>query len=236
VKRRIGKFELADDGDIFLDEIGVLRLDLQAKILRVIQEYEFCRLGGNEVIRTNFRVIAATNEPLEEKVSRGEFRMDLYHRVRVIQLRVPSLRERVEDIPSLVKHYLEKFARNGVVKKISPGALSRLMAYHWPGNIRELANVVQTLTIMAPGDVIDEAIFPAWAMNGCGSAPVEMKRPLPSIDNTVGTLKEYIACAERYYIQHAIRNCDGDKSRAARLLQMGRTTLYAKMRDLGIVV
>lgn len=231
VKRRIGKFELADGGDIFLDEIGSLRLDLQAKILRVIQEQEFCRLGGNATIKATFRVIAATNEHLEEKVSRGEFRMDLYHRIRVIQLRVPPLRERVEDIPCLVEHYLNKYARFGVAKKISQNALSRLMAYHWPGNIRELCNVVQSLAILASGDVIDETVFPAWAMNGCGFAPKAEAPGLPMVDDAVGALSEYVASAEKYYIQHAIKVCRGDKSKAARLLQVGRTTLYSKMKD-----
>lgn len=234
-KRRIGKFELADGGDIFLDEIGALKPGLQAKILRVLQEGEFCRLGGNETIRACFRVIAATNEPLEEKVAHGDFRMDLYHRIRVIQLSMPPLRERAEDIPALICHFLSKFAKSGSPKRFSDGAMARLVAYPWPGNVRELANVVQSLTILAHDDVIDEAVFPSWCLNGCGSArPVETSR-LPEVSAAVGALKDYIARAEKHYIEFALRACGGDKSKAARTLAMGRTTLYAKMKELGMM-
>lgn len=234
IKRRIGKFELADGGDIFLDEISALKLDLQAKILRILQEREFCRLGGNDVISANFRVIAATNELLEQKVGQGEFRMDLYHRIRVIQLCVPPLRERSEDIPALVDHYLTKFSRDGAAKKILPEALARLMSYRWPGNIRELANVVHGLTILSPGDTIDESAFPPWAMNGCGATRPVLTESPPPMDVAVVALKEYVLRAERQCIQHALKTCSGDKSKAARLLQMGRTTLYSKMKELGI--
>lgn len=236
VKRRIGKFELADGGDIFLDEIGALKLELQAKILRVLQEKEFTRLGGNEVIRADCRVIAATNEPLEEKVMRGDFRMDLYHRVRVIQLSIPPLRDRPEDVVALVDHYLAKYSKGATPKNITPGALAKLMAYHWPGNVRELGNVIQSLTIVTEVDSISESAFPSWALNGCsGAGDVDRPMSVPSISSTVGALKEYVSSAERTYIQHAINSCGGDKSKAARMLKLGRTTLYTKMKDLGIM-
>lgn len=236
VKRRIGKFELADSGDIFLDEVGVLKPGLQAKILRVLQEHEFCRLGGNETIHTNFRVIAATNEPLEEKVACGDFRMDLYHRIRVIQLTMPPLRDRLEDIPALVDNCLKRFAKDGVVKHLSSNAMARLMAYHWPGNVRELNNVIQSLTILAPGDVIDESHFPVWAMNGCGApAAAVLPTQLPTVDIEIGALSDYIARAERQYIDFALRTCGGDKTKAARELKLGRTTLYGKLKDLGMM-
>ncbi|MBT3181136.1 MAG: sigma-54-dependent Fis family transcriptional regulator [Deltaproteobacteria bacterium] len=235
VKKRIGKFELADQGDIFLDEIGALRLDLQAKILRVLQNGEFCRLGGNEMIRVNFRVVAATNEALEEKVSRGEFRMDLYHRIRVIQLSLPSLRSRVEDIAVLTNYALNKFSKDGVVKKMTHGAHARLMAYHWPGNVRELMNVVHSLTILAPNDLIDESVFPSWAMNGCSDITEDSPERLPPIDHTVCTLKEYVSRAERSYIEHSLNLFSGDKSKTARFMDVGRTTLYNKMKDLGMM-
>ena len=235
VKRRIGKFELADHGDIFLDEIGALRLDLQAKILRVLQNGEFCRLGGNEMIRANFRVVAATNEALEEKVSRGEFRMDLYHRIRVIQLAVPSLRERVEDIALLTDYALNRFAKDSLVKKLTQGAHARLMAYHWPGNVRELMNVVHSLTILASADIIDESVFPSWAMNGCAGINEDGPGKLPSVDHAVCTLKEYVSRAEKSYIEHTLNIFNGDKSKTARFMNMGRTTLYNKMKDLGMM-
>ncbi len=236
VKRRIGRFELADGGDIFLDEIGALKLDLQAKILRVLQEGEFCRVGGNETIRADFRVISATNDLLEERVSRGEFRMDLYHRLRVIQLAMPPLRERIEDIPALVDHFLSQFVVHDVVKRMSAGAMGRLMAYHWPGNVRELANVVQSLTILAPGEVIEESIFPSWALNGCGSPACDGDHvPLPQQHATVATLKAYVARAERHVIEQTLHVVSGDKSKAAKRLEIGRTTLYAKMKELGMM-
>lgn len=235
LKRRIGKFELADGGDIFLDEVGALNPGLQAKILRVLQEREFSRLGGNEMIRADCRVIAATNEPLEERVANGEFRMDLYHRLRVIQLRMPPLRERAEDIPALVQHFLKKFAKEGKTKQVSAEAMARLMAYHWPGNVRELANVVQSLTILAPGERIDETHFPSWALNDCRRTDEQEDVGLPMIDGGVGALYEYIARAERHYIEFALRANKGDKSKTAKVLQVGRTTLYGKMKELGMM-
>lgn len=235
LKRRIGKFEIADGGDIFLDEIGSLRPDIQAKILRVLQEKEFCRLGGNEMIKTNFRVIAATNELLENRVRAASFRIDLYHRIRVIELHLPPLRERVVDIPVLVEYYLAKYSRNGSSKKISNEALSRLMAYNWPGNVRELANVVHSLSILATGEEIDESVFPSWALNGCtltGSKDVD----LPVVETGITPLESYMNRAERHYIDHALRYYKGDKSKTARALGLGRTTLYTKLRSLGMIL
>lgn len=231
VRRRIGKFELADGGDIFLDEIGALRLDLQAKILRVLQEKEFQRLGGNETIKTDFRVIAATNEGIDERVNRGEFRMDLYHRIRVIQLEVAPLRSRTEDIPLLVDHFLSKFSNGGVRKRMSPQSMERLLSYRWPGNVRELGNVVQSLAILSPTDVILESAFPPWAMNGCGVKAESSAMIIPQTDQ-IGALSEYVSVAEKHYIRSALRRCRGDKSKTARLLQIGRTTLYAKLKEL----
>ncbi|HPQ80729.1 MAG TPA: sigma-54 dependent transcriptional regulator [bacterium] len=235
IKRRIGKFELADGGDIFLDEIGSLRPGLQAKILRVLQEGEFCRLGGNEMVRASFRVIAATNEPLEEGVKSGDFRMDLYHRIRVIQLTMPPLRERAEDIPLLIAHFLSKFSKGEAPKRFSVGAMDRLTSYPWPGNVRELANVVQSLIILAHDDVIGEEVFPSWCLNGCGRASSSEASRLPSVSDSVGALKDYVARAEKHYIECALRESGGDKSKAARTLAMGRTTLYAKMKELGMM-
>lgn len=235
VKRRIGKFELADGGDIFLDEISSLKKDLQAKILRVLEEGEFCRVGGNQLIRANVRVIAATNEPLEEKVARGEFRMDLYHRLRVIELNMPPLRERREDIPLLVEQFLRKFG-DKTPKNISPEAMEQLMAYHWPGNVRELQNVIHSLVILTPGDVVKKEHLPKWALNGCGStngtAPVFST---PTTTEQVITLKEYVQKAEREYIERVLNQCEGDKTKTAQLLDVGRTTLYGKMKELGMM-
>jgi DNA-binding NtrC family response regulator len=241
-RRRIGKFELADGGDIFLDEISTLKLDLQVKLLRVLQEKEFCRLGSNTPIKTNFRVISACNQSLEELVEKGNFRMDLYHRLRVIQLTLPRLRERSEDIPFLVDYFLEKFAFQGKKKQITDSALAKLMQYQWQGNVRELANVIQSLAIMAKDDVIDEAHFPSWVMNGDhklknGSANVAgcAKISLPTHDEAVASLQDYVRQAERNYIEHMLSANDGDKTKTAAALGIGRTTLYMKMKELELM-
>lgn len=239
-RRRIGKFELADGGDIFLDEISTMKLDLQVKLLRVIQEKEFCRLGSNTPIRTDFRVISASNQSLDTLVENGSFRADLYHRLRVIQLVVPPLRERLEDIPVLVEHFLHKFSCNGVPKRMSDLAMARLMEYTWPGNVRELANVVQSLTIMTQSELIDVEAFPPWVLNGCKQAPdmrtVNMDHPpVPYAKDDVTTLRDYVQQAERRYIERVLTMNEGDKSKTARSLNMGRTTLYIKLKELGLM-
>ena len=235
LSRRIGRFELADGGDIFLDEIGSLKLDLQAKLLRVLQEREFARLGGDATIKVNFRVISATNDSLEEKVARGEFRMDLYHRLRVIQFIIPPLRDRKEDIPLLVEHFLKKHAK-GKLKYIAPKALDRLLEYRWPGNVRELENVVQSLIILTPTETVEFEHLPVWAFNGVGEQyDHRAQAKLPTMDQTMTTLKDYTFRAERLYIEHVLTTTGGDKSKAARLLDVGRTTLYSKLKEFELV-
>lgn len=240
-RRRIGKFEIADGGDIFLDEISTMKLDLQVKLLRVLQEKEFCRLGSNQPIRSNFRVIAASNQPIDELVERGEFRADLYHRVRVVQLNVPTLAERVEDIPVLVDYFLEKFS-TGRKRAITEAAMARLMEHRWSGNVRELSNVVQNLIIMTPGDTIDESSFAPYTL-GCACEYDESKAKaagggaakMPDSADTVSTLKDYVQEAERAFIQRVIDLNNGDKSKTAKKLGIGRTTLYMKMKELGLM-
>lgn len=233
IKRRIGKFELADCGDLFLDEIGSLKYDLQAKLLRVLQGREFSRVGGNDIIRADFRVISATNEHIEEKVRRGEFRIDLYHRLRVIELPIPPLRERTDDIPMLVEHFMKRYTKGIGQKIITEGAMARLLSYSWPGNVRELGNVVHGLSILSSNASIGEDDFPAWALNGDRIMNCNPVVSIPKVD-TIGSLHEYISRAERTYIEHALRICDGDKTRTAKNLQIGRTTLYGKMKELGM--
>ena len=232
VKRRIGKFELADGGDIFLDEISSLKPEMQAKILRILEEREFNRVGGNQNIRADFRVIAASNESLEELVARGEFRMDLYHRLRVIELKMPALRDRREDIPLLVEEFLRKFSE-GNKKAVAPDAMDKLVSYQWPGNVRELQNVIHSLVILTPGDCITSEHLPEWSMNGCGSAACSGDHmPMPSSSEQVLTLKDYVRKAERTYIEYVLNKCDGDKTKTAQALDVGRTTLYGKMKEL----
>src|SRR3954454_6373004 len=161
-EKQIGKFEQADHGTIFLDEVGDMSAKTQAKVLRVLQEGEVERLGSSRTIKVDVRVIAATNKNLEEEIEKGTFREDLYFRLAVIPISVPPLRERPEDVPLLVKHYMESFSRENNVrpKRISPAALEALSRYRWKGNIRELRNTVERLNIMTGGDVIDLADLP----------------------------------------------------------------------------
>lgn len=234
--RKIGKFELANGGDIFLDEISCLRLDLQSKILRVLQEQEIVRVGGNASIKVNFRVIAATNDHLETRVQRGEFRMDLYHRLRVISLQMPALRDRVDDIPLLVSHFLDKFSKTGNCKRISADALRRLQQYSWPGNIRELENIIQSLVILTPDEIIDAHHLPRWT-GGSVVQQTETNIRLPDLNGgpqSAPPLKDFLRDMERQYIQFMLEAFNGDKTRAADGLNMGRTTLYGKLRELGI--
>ncbi|MBI2346532.1 MAG: sigma-54-dependent Fis family transcriptional regulator [Deltaproteobacteria bacterium] len=235
--RKIGKFELANGGDIFLDEISALKLELQAKILRVLQEKEIVRVGGTSPIRVNFRVIAAANEPLDQLVAKGAFRMDLFHRLRVIPLRLPPLRERREDIPILIAHFLEKYGKITGPKRITAEALRRLQQYDWPGNVRELENVIHSLVILSPEEIITENHLPPWALAGLGERAVTALRlPIGEGDTaSYPALREYVKDVERRYIEHVLTRCEGDKSRAATALDIGRTTLYGKLKELGLM-
>lgn len=240
--RKIGKFELANGGDIFLDEISSLKPGLQAKILRVIQEKEIVRVGGNSPIPVDFRVIAATNDNLSEKVSEGIFRVDLYHRLRVIQLEIPPLRERREDIPLLIAYFLDKFGRDASAKKISAGALNRLQEYPWPGNIRELENVIHSLTILSSDEIITAEHLPHWmdnpakviTENDLGRAKEGGSIELPKNIESV-TLRDWVKEAEKAFISRALKKNNGDKSKTAKSLKMGRTTLYGKLKELDLL-
>jgi len=237
-RRRIGKFEVADGGDIFLDEISTMKLDLQVKLLRVLQEKEFCRLGSNTPIRADFRVISASNQPLAALIDSGKFRADLYYRLRVAEITIPPLCERVDDIPVLARHFLEKFAGDSGRREIADTAMARLMEHTWPGNVRELANVVQTLTMFTQGETIDETAFPPWLMGGCAGATVAGEGaggPASQARISDATYRDYVRDAERRFIQYTLERNEGDKSKTARDLDMGRTTLYMKLRELGLM-
>jgi DNA-binding NtrC family response regulator len=239
--RKIGKFELANEGDIFLDEISSLKPSLQAKILRVLQEKEIVRVGGNRPVSVNFRVIAATNENLLEKVGSSEFRVDLYHRLRVVELHIPALRERLEDIPLLIAYFLDKFSIVSRVKKISSGALRRLQEYSWPGNVRELENVIHSLTILSSEEIISVEHLPHWmneslahALISTTSLSAEDSLKIPN-DLSSMTLRDFVKAAEKLYIERALDQNRGDKTKTALSLKMGRTTLYGKLKELDLM-
>ena len=233
IERKIGRFELANGGDIFLDEIGTLKPDLQAKILRVLQEREIVRVGGNTTIHTDFRVIAATNVDIARMVENNQFRVDLYHRIKVVQLVVPPLRERREDIPMLIAYFLERFWKNGEAKKITGQALRKLQDYSWPGNIRELENIVHSLSILTPGGVIEEGHLPQTLNGPVGVSRKSGSPTLPELC-TATKYRDYLNRAERVYIEHILDICKGDKTKAAAEMNIGRTTLYSRLKELGI--
>jgi two-component system nitrogen regulation response regulator NtrX len=220
---RRGKFELADGGTLFLDEVGDLHAGSQAKLLRVLQEGEFHRVGGEQTVRVNVRVIAATNRDLAEMIAQGKFREDLYYRLCVVPIRVPSLRERPQDIPELVEYFLHEFCtrNNFRIRPIDPGALPILQAYPWPGNARELRNVVERMAILSTGEVIGMDAIPSEIRHYKDAAP----------RSSVQDARE---SAERDHIQKALEATNWNVSSAARALGMERTNLHKRMRALGV--
>jgi DNA-binding NtrC family response regulator len=212
--RRKGKFEVADGGTVFLDEISDISLKTQTDLLRVLQEKEIVRVGGVQPVKVDFRCIAATNKSLEKLVKNGAFRPDLYYRLHVFSIDVPPLRERREDIPLLVDHFLHKFceATNREVPRITPAAMELLMAHEWPGNVRELENAVERALVIGRNHEIGPAHF-ALGMRGQTEGP---GRTLDDI--------------ERAHIERTIRECGGNLSQASRVLDIDRTTLYHKLK------
>ena len=219
VQRRLGRIELAEGGSLFLDEVGDLSLALQAKLLRLVQEREFERLGGRERIPVDIHLVTATNRDLEAMVADGEFREDLYYRLRVVVVNVAPLRDRRTDIPLLARHFLEvygeRFGRPGL--KLSHGALAALMSFPFPGNVRELENVLQAAIALAPSDVITEDDLQLHGGESGG----------PATDVTM-TLDEL----ERLHIERVLRAVDGNRTAAARVLGIDRSTLYRKMQRI----
>jgi two-component system nitrogen regulation response regulator NtrX len=220
---RRGKFELADGGTIFLDEVGDLHAASQAKLLRVLQEGEFHRVGGEQPIRVTVRVISATNRDLAALVAQEKFREDLYYRLSVVPIRVPALRERPQDIPPLADYFLEDFcARNNFrPKPIDPEVYAILERYHWPGNARELRNVIERMAILSAGDLLDAE-----------SIPVEIRLARPPGPRS--TVQEARESAEREQIHRALQETGWNVSAAARALGMERTNLHKRIRALGL--
>jgi two-component system nitrogen regulation response regulator GlnG len=241
---RRGRFEQADGGTLFLDEIGDMSPPLQTRLLRVLAEGEFYRVGGQTPIRVDVRVIAATHQDLKDRVARGLFREDLYHRLNVIRLELPPLRARAEDIPELLGHYLRLAARDLAVepKALAPEAEAKLMAYAWPGNVRELVNMCRRLSVLAPGNEIRVEDLPAeigaaaeaegqdadWEKAMAGWAERQaMSGKQPLVDQA-------LPAVERILIRAALKRTQGHRQEAAKLLGWGRNTLTRKLRELQI--
>jgi transcriptional regulator with PAS, ATPase and Fis domain len=221
-----GKFELAHGGTVFLDEIGELPLEMQPKLLRVLEEKEFERVGGTKVHRTDFRLIAATNQSLEELMRERRFRKDLYYRISVVPLAIPPLRERPEDVLPLAESFLARLnemAEAGKVR-LSPEAKEIMLGYDWPGNVRELYNVLERALATMEGGVLEAADLPYYLSRRSTSPSRLVQRPL----------KEVVARAEREAVRHALAITRGNKARAAELLGIHRTLLYKKMAKHGL--
>jgi two-component system response regulator HydG len=224
-KRREGRFLVADKGTIFLDEIGEMPMSMQVKLLRAIQEREIQRVGGDQTLKIDVRIVAATNRDLMVEVEAGRFRQDLYYRLNVVTLALPPLREREEDIPLLAVHFLSKFAeKNGKhIKGFTPEAMDRMLKHSWPGNVRELENAVERAVVLALGEYIGERELPPQLSGASG----EIGRPDGGFANM--TLEEL----ERLAILDAMDATGGNKSEAARRLGITRKTLHSKMTKYG---
>ena len=224
VSQKKGRFELADGGTIFLDEIGEIDSATQVKILRVLQEREFERVGGTETVKVDVRIVAATNRDLLDEVKKGNFREDLYYRLNVVHIEVPPLRERKEDIPLLMSSFLEEFNRedNRAIEGFSPAARKAMYAYSWPGNIRQLRNTIESAVVTCRGKVIDTGDLPEQivAENRAGEVSIRLGV----------TLSE----AERTVIMSTLDFCEGNKTKASEMLGIGRKTLHRKLEEYNV--
>lgn len=234
--QRRGKFELADGGTLFLDEIGDMSLKAQAKVLRVLEYGELQRLGGSQTLHIDVRIIAATNKALEEEIEGGTFRQDLYYRLNVVPLTVPPLRNRLDDLPALVNHFVERFHRDNArsPKAIDPSAIRVMQSYNWPGNIRELKNIIERLLIMVPRDVIltaDVAAVlpvPREAVNGVGTIRISPQFQANS------SLQQMVDEAEASFILQALQSNRWNVKQTAEQLKIERSNFYKKLTKYNI--
>lgn len=227
--QREGKFESGHQGTVFLDEIGDMSLATQAKILRVLQEYEFERVGGKETIKVDVRIIAATNKDLLKAIEQKKFRQDLYYRLNVVPIFLPPLRERREDIPLLAEHFLKEASQETQkkIEKISPQAMKRLIEYDWPGNIRELRNVIQRAIILSDGEsILPDLLFFESELGDIDQRKRGQKEVFP--------LEKRLVEEERKFITQALEKSGGVQTKAAKLLGLGRGSLQYRMQKLGI--
>jgi DNA-binding NtrC family response regulator len=221
VARKDGRFSLADGGTLFLDEIGEISPAIQVKLLRFLQEHEFERVGGTQTIRVDVRIIAATNRNLLEEIAKGRFREDLYYRLNVVSLEMPSLRERRSDIPELVKFFIDRYAKanSKMIEGCAPGALELLMNYNWPGNVRELENAIERAIVLSSGSLIETKQLPA------AIKPMAAPSGMPVIPGA--TMSE----VERYTILETLKSTSGSTSRAAEILGISPRTIQYRLHD-----
>lgn len=227
---RRGRFELADGGTIFLDEVGAMSLNLQAKLLRVLQEKEFERVGGTGSIPVDVRIIAATNQDLKKVIEEGTFREDLYYRLNVVPIHLPPLRERKDDIPLLAYHFLRRYSQElkKDIKEIAPEAMELMLNYNWPGNIRELENAIERAIVLGTGERLSADTLPLPLANG------------PALGKTAANLsyqeakKEVLQSFEKSFFSKVLSKAGGNVSQAARLARLDRKNLYQKMKELNL--
>ncbi len=235
--RKKGRIEIADGGTLFLDEIGEMGLQLQAKLLRVIQEKQFIRLGGLTPIKVDFRLIAATNRKLREEVDKGSFRADLFYRLNVIKVNVPPLRERREDIPLLVKHFIDKVAKRErmPIKKISPSLIDKLLSYDWPGNVRELENCVERMMIVCDSDTLTEDFLPHEIREVVGDgASGKANLAKDMFQDNKGDIQLDLHEIEKDTVIRALKIARGNKSLAAKILNIDRKALYNRIKKYNL--
>ena len=227
-----GKFEFADKGTLFLDEVGEMSLNLQIKLLRVLQEQEFQRVGGNKDIRVDVRIIAATNKDLKEEVDEGRFREDLYYRLNVVHIQAPPLRDRRDDIPFLVAHFVDKFSEKlgRSIRNVDPEVMSSFYQYSWPGNVRELENVIERALVLSRGESITSE-----------DVPPEI-RESPEIEEGIDTLISWerglpdtLEAIEERMIRQALKKADNVQAQAAKILGISRSNLQYKMKKYGLL-
>ncbi len=250
--RRRGRFELADGGTLFLDEIGDMPVGMQVKLLRVLQERSFERVGGSQTLECNVRVIAATHRDIEQRIDNGEFREDLYYRLNVFPIQIPPLAERIDDLPLLIDHFCAEMSARGIGQvRFSAGAMAALASYPWPGNVRELANLIERMTIVSNGREVKVDDLPARYRPGrerladeeedlaeltgrqAPAIPFE-ERSLPGLPADGVDLKSYLANIESSLIRQALERTDHTVAHAAELLGLRRTTLVEKIRKYGL--
>jgi len=230
INQKLGKFDQANRGTLFLDEIGDMSLKTQSKILRVLQEQRFERVGGSDLFEVDIRIIAASNKNLQEEIAQGNFREDLFYRLNVIPIDLPPLKDRKEDIPNLIDYFLKQLSEAGLYpnKKISSAALNSLMAYHWPGNIRELKNIVERMVIMVKSPVISlDHVPPVIRM---------ANKEMLQVDEFPTRLKDARESFEKQFIQSMLKKNRWNISKTAEMIQVERSNLYRKIKQHNIAV
>ncbi|MCE5304009.1 MAG: sigma-54 dependent transcriptional regulator [Planctomycetaceae bacterium] len=227
---RVGKFEYAHGGTMFLDEVGDMPMPTQIKLLRVLENGEITRVGSNTPIRVNVRLLSATNRNLEDGIAAGTFRSDLYHRLKVVTIRLPTLRERSQDIPILIDYFIKQFAQQHgkQIKGMSPAARRRLMAFDWPGNVRQLRNVVESMVVVDYDGLLDVDDLPEEL---AGPAPPQTESPDASLAALVG---KPLAELEKMFVAETLRITGGNREEAAKMLGIGERTLYRKIKEFGL--